>query len=421
MDLFGDLPTPAAKKSPGNGKSDDLFGGLPAAASSSSTACAETNEQKIGKENTDAKTSAEESSSTVSSDKRKLAASLVSAVGKAGTSLAFVPQAISHARKKKKFLPQQQQSTALKKVEPKKVNPEVLQQTRVDAKENEEVRGTEMVNDHQSLHKATTGNSTTAQPAPKNEPESTDTNNTQQTNEEPYIENEPESIRLLHASVSPSNAYNPHFPNDYLAHLERKKTERIQKELQQSALQRLDQQEKLRKKIEEERRKIENSGDVNKIVEMHAGLGGGNLIGGAGRGRGRGRGAQNLPAWLVKKQQEQQRAAEQSSSSSNAPTTVKGQFGDAEDDIADDENCAITLFNVVAPGEIDEHLETEIREECEEQSLKVVDIKIFDASSTCQFVRADISFATGAAARDAVRLFNGRKFGERQITAKIME
>jgi len=51
----------------------------------------------------------------------------------------------------------------------------------------------------------------------------------------------------------------------------------------------------------------------------------------------------------------------------------------------------------------------------------VVDIKIFDASSTCQVVRADISFTDGAAARDAVRLFNGRKFGERQITAKIME
>lgn len=421
MDLFGDLPTPAAKKSPGNGNSDDLFGGLPAAASSLSTAHGETNERKIGKENTDAKTSAaavEESSSTVSSDKRKLAASLVSAVGKAGTSLAFVPQAISHARKKKKLLPQQQQPT-LKKVEPKKVNAEVLQQTRVDAKENEEVKETEMVNDHQTLHTSTTGNSTTAQPVPKHEPESTDTSNTQQTNEEPYKENEPESIRLLHASVMPSNAYNPHFPNDYLAHLERKKTERIQKELQQSALQRLDQQEKLRKKIEEERRKIENSGDVNKIVEMHAGLGGGNLIGGRGRGRGRGRGAQNLPAWLVKKQQEQQRAAEQSSSS-NA-TIVQGQFGDADDDNADDENCAITLFDVVAPGEIDEHLETEIREECEEQSLKVVDIKIFDASSTCQVVRADISFTDGAAARDAVRLFNGRKFGERQITAKIME
>jgi hypothetical protein len=91
-----------------------------------------------------------------------------------------------------------------------------------------------------------------------------------------------------------------------------------------------------------------------------------------------------------------------------------------KDDKATDGNCEITI-DVVAPGEIDEHLATEIREECEEQSLNVVDVKMCVASSTCQLVRADITFADGAAARDAVLLFNGRKFGDRQITAKIME
>jgi hypothetical protein len=83
----------------------------------------------------------------------------------------------------------------------------------------------------------------------------------------------------------------------------------MQKELQQSALQRLDQQEKLRKKIEEERRKIESSGDVNKIVESRMMMGGSdstNSAGAGGGGRGRGRRVQNLPAWLVKKQQEEE-------------------------------------------------------------------------------------------------------------------
>eukprot|EP00985_Skeletonema_marinoi_P005076 scaffold2191_cov92-Skeletonema_marinoi.AAC.9 len=336
MDLFGDLPTPAAKKSSGNGKPDVLFGGLPAAASSSSAAAGETtNTQQIGNENTDAKTSSTSAvageSLAVSSDKRKASASLVSAVGKAGTSLAFVPQAISQARKKKKFSSQQHQPTQ-KKVEPNKLNVEAMQQSALDGAEKEGVEpNAATVTDHQSVHKSAAGNSTKAQPAPKHEHESAETNNIEQSSyEEPYLENEPESIRLLHESVSPSNAYNPHFPNDYLAHLERKKTERIQKELQQSALQRLDQQDKLRKKIEEERRKIESSGDVNRIVEMRAGLDGGNVngMGGAGRGRGRGRGVQNLPAWLIKKQQEQQRAAEESLPI-NAPT-VQGQFGDAE-------------------------------------------------------------------------------------------
>jgi len=51
--------------------------------------------------------------------------------------------------------------------------------------------------------------------------------------------------------------------------------------------------------------------------------------------------------------------------------------------------------------------------------IKVVDVKIFDTSSTCQLERADITFADGAAAaRDAVLLFNGRKFGDRQSATR---
>lgn len=403
MDLFGDLPV-AKKNCGGGGTSCTLFGGLPAAASSASAA-GEANAQQIGKENTsetdNTKTSAAAEGSAASSEKRESTASLVSVVGKAGTSLAFVPQAISQARKKKKL--SSQQST--KKVETYKANVEE------EGKEKSET----LKNSEYALKSNAVDESISTQH------ESNEIDDREQSSEEPYLENEPESIRLLHESVTPANAYNPHFPNDYLAHLERKKTERIQRELQHSALQRVEQQERLRKKIEEERKKIESSGDLNKIVEMRAGIGGENTtgLGGAGRGRGRGRGVQNLPAWLVKKQQEQQRAAEESSLS-NAPIVPIGQFGDADDD-DDDENCVITLFNMVAPGEIDEHLATDIREECEEQSLKVVDIKIFDASSTSDFVRADITFADGMAARDAVRLFNGRKFGDRQVTAEIME
>ena len=121
---------------------------------------------------------------------------------------------------------------------------------------------------------------------------------------EPYLENEPESLRLLHASVK--HPYDPHFPNDYLAYRERKKTEQVRKDLQRSALQRLDQQEKMRKKIEEERKKMLESGDLDKIVESQGeGVTAGSARGGAGRGRGRGRGLSNLPAWLLKQQQEQ--------------------------------------------------------------------------------------------------------------------
>ena len=76
----------------------------------------------------------------------------------------------------------------------------------------------------------------------------------------------------------------------------------------------------MRKKIEEERKKILESGDFNKIVESQASREG---VGGAGRGRGRGRVA-NLPAWLVKKQQEQKA---DSSSTSTKPID-RQQFDD---------------------------------------------------------------------------------------------
>lgn len=144
--------------------------------------------------------------------------------------------------------------------------------------------------------------------------ESNDDNNNIPDSSEPYIENEPESLRLLHASVT--HPYDPHFPNDYLEVRERKKTEQVRKDMQRTALQRLDQQEKMRKKIEEERKKILKSGDFNKIVESQTGEG---TSGGAGRGRGRGRGVANLPAWLVKKQQEQKEAEKQK---------TDGQFDD---------------------------------------------------------------------------------------------
>lgn len=145
------------------------------------------------------------------------------------------------------------------------------------------------------------------------------------------MENEPESLRLLHASVTHNNMYDPYFPNDYLAYRERKRSEEVRKELQRTALQRLDQQENLRKQIEEKRKKLLESGNYQGLVEEETmtsrrreadGGGGGGGGVGIGMGRGRGRGVTNLPAWLVKKQEEQQ--------NENTYATEKdGQFDDS--------------------------------------------------------------------------------------------
>ena len=66
--------------------------------------------------------------------------------------------------------------------------------------------------------------------------------------------------------------------------------------MQAAALVKMEQHEKLRRRVEEERRRLEESGDVDKLVDMvkeqqQQRLG----------GRGRGRGVSNLPAWMVER------------------------------------------------------------------------------------------------------------------------
>jgi len=159
-----------------------------------------------------------------------------------------------------------------------------------------------------------------------------DTNpNNNNGDEAPYIENEPESLRLLHASVT--QMYDPYFPNDYLAYRERKRSEEVRKELQRTALQRLDMQENLRKKIEDKRKKLLESGNFQGLVEEEMSSRRNETdvsrgSGGAGMGRGRGRGVMNLPAWLVKKQEEQQNEPKPEALGLDA-ADADGQFDDS--------------------------------------------------------------------------------------------
>ena len=138
--------------------------------------------------------------------------------------------------------------------------------------------------------------------------------------DEPYLDNESEAMRLLHASVT--HPYDPYCPNDYLAYRERKKLEQIRKDMQASALQRLEQQEMLRQKVEDERKKLLESGEFSKIVEKSRGDREDVAVG-RGTGNGRGRGVTNLPAWLVKKQDEQKEEMDRSAGHIN-----DGQFDD---------------------------------------------------------------------------------------------
>lgn len=234
--------------------------------------------------------------------------SLVTALGTAGTSMAFVPQALR--KKKKQSAPQQKEKQRDEKRQRVEGNLPSDQQQDArhidDLVKADDVTGTPM--DHIALpinvdesNKSRDANNDSAV---KNADDDDDDSN----NSEPYLENEPPSLRQLHDLAKTSlTPYNPHTPNDYLAYRERRKTAAVRKDMQAAALAKLEAHDRLRKKVEEERRRIELSGDVDKIVESR--LGGVVGDGGAGRGRGRGRGMSNLPAWLVKKQQEKELGA----------------------------------------------------------------------------------------------------------------
>ncbi|KAL7545718.1 hypothetical protein ACHAWF_009074 [Thalassiosira exigua] len=331
-DLFGGLPAAsnadAGKKDDAD---DDLFGGLPTASKNAEDAVPVPAPALAGK----LRPSGDAGASTdrpaprsgpslplapapvrVAGEKRKAApsagagvggpsggggASLVSSLGAAGTAMAFVPHAI---RKKKKVAPQ---PPPKRRAPPAAASSSEAREKAPDDATSEPPTDDGSFRSKDEPPAPPPSSSSASEPHRIREPADDDAAAPNLRDEDPYVENEPESLRLLHASVT--DPYDPHVPNDYLAHRERKKTEQVRRDLQRSALQRLDQQERLRKKIEEERRKMLESGDLDRIVESRGGDGGGMGArtegAGAGRGRGRGRGVANLPAWLLKKQQEQ--------------------------------------------------------------------------------------------------------------------
>lgn len=220
---------------------------------------------------------------------------------------------------------------------------------------------------------------------------------------EPYLENEPDHLRLLHEMAkSHPHPYNPHTPNDYLAHRERQKTAALRKDMQTAALAKMEAQERLRQKVREERERIEREGDVNKIVESRlSGVGGE----GVGRGRGRGRGVSNLPAWLMKKREEEGVVGAKE-------TGMNSSIGNSD--------CRISLLNMVGPGEIDSELSSEVREECMRFGT-VTNVTVLDANSTNEYVRVDVTFEKKESALEAVKVFDGRMFGERKIAARMYD
>lgn len=204
----------------------------------------------------------------------------------------------------------------------------------------------------------------------------------------PSLEVESEELRELHANVT--DPYDPHLPNDLQAYWSRKATEKHRQSLEKEAREALERQQRLRDELERERQDLEKKGDINQIVQHRVQT---------SMGRGRGRGVLNLPAWVVNKQKEEAR------------------LGTGQEDYS--LKRTLILSNLTAPGHIDDDLCDEVKEECEEKCGKVEMARVKDANPPTQpDVEVIVRFERVEDAEEAAKLFHGRLFGTRRITAK---
>lgn len=308
-----------------------------------------------------------------SNESKKQVSSVLSGLGNAGTSMAFVPTALRPRKRAKPCASIIKVKISQSKVVQKQATPSVISTQPQDASEpglTSEVKVK------------------TEKSAPINE----NINTIESSNEEPIPRSleEKKEIQELHNSVT--DTYDPFLPNDLLAYWEQKKVEEERLKLEKEARETLERQRLLRQQLEMERQKIEESGSINAIIEHRTKT---------TLSMGRGRGVNNLPAWLLRKQKEE-----------------LGKGGETPPDSRTQQRTVV-LSNLTAPNEIDEHLVHEVREECEDQCGPVEDVQVKDASPPHQpAVEAVVKFKNMNDAIKAEKLFHGRVFGTRRITAR---
>jgi hypothetical protein len=185
-----------------------------------------------------------------------------------------------------------------------------------------------------------------------------------------------------------TDPYDPHIPNDLLAYRERMAMQQERERLKREAIETLERQKQLRLQLEKERQRIEASGRAIDIIEHRTKI---NLS-----SNGRGRGINNLPAWLLKKQQE--------------------EMGTSE---SDNRQRTVVLSNLIAPGDIDNGLGEEVKVECEEQCGPVEKVEVKTAQPPLQpDVEVWVRFQDIGDAKKASKLFHGRLFGNRRVSAR---
>lgn len=270
-----------------------LFGDLPAAKSSkggeSSTSVA------MKKEEPQEEMATKDINENANNKKRRVeepkkAPSLIQSLGVAGTSMAFIP---SHLKRKRNFVKKasslsQTKSAATASSSPANVAIESQQTNSCAMTTKFAVLSDATAPDKKySMHALHTSNNDQVQVHP-----SSTTAKTSNTNNINPTATESEELRRLHGSVT--DPYDPLVPNDLLQYWERQAAVQERQEIEREARETFEQQQHLQKQLEYERKELEKTGDIDRIVEHRQR----NAV----PARGRGRGVSNLPAWLVEKQ-----------------------------------------------------------------------------------------------------------------------
>jgi len=424
---------------------NDLFGDLPS--TKNTTSSSDNSNNNVIKKDTSNDSNKDQDGKNINHDEKSVSTtasiipavaatkplkskSLVESLGKAGTAVSFVPLALRRKRqptstsstqgKKRQNLNVSSQYynnnneknlsvsiTEIKKSTQVKEDEVVMKEGKIaipsaslSSKEKDEVVLTECET-HHLIHEE--------EQKTRQQHQMHDNDN----NEENIVVVESNELQKLHSSVHPYDLYDPMEPNDYLAYRQQKENELIRADLERQARKTLEMQQTLRQRVEEERKKVLETGDVNKIIASSS-LG-------RGRGRGRGRELNNLPAWLVKKQKEKKQDDSQQEHQKLSRQGTENQFDDHEPLTSSPvirEGCTVVLANMVGPSEIDDELKEEVQEECEGKCGKVLNVSI--PVEQRGEVKVYVTFEYASDAKKAPTMFDGRMFGNRKISAKLL-
>jgi len=104
-----------------------------------------------------------------------------------------------------------------------------------------------------------------------------------------------------------------------------------------------------------------------------------------------------------------------------APTTVDDKPRPSITDMMKNPSKVVLMKNMVGPGEVDEELEPEVKEECEQKYGEIIRVKIVEVPDVAdeETVRIFLEFKRVESAIKALVDLNGRFFGGREVQASF--